>query len=202
MDILRQDIRYSLRTLFKSPVTSFVAILSLALGIGANTAIFSLLNALILRPLPIRAVLRAETLDQRSAVFLTTDRMIAMLSVFFGGLALLLASIGLYGLMSYAVARRTSEIGLRMALGAQRSGVLALILKDVALLVLAGMAVGIPAALGSSRFISSMVYGVAGNDPLTILLSSSILLAVAALAGYVPARRASRIDPTIALRSE
>jgi predicted permease len=147
-------------------------------------------------------VLRAETVDQRAASFLNTDRMIAMLSSFFGGLALLLASVGLYGLMSYTVARRTSEIGLRMALGAQPGSVLVLFLKEVIRLLLAGMAVGIPAALAASHLVSSMIYGVAGNDPLTILLSCSILLAVAALAAYVPARRASRIDPMTALRSE
>jgi predicted permease len=147
-------------------------------------------------------VLRAETVDQRAAASLDTDRMIAMLSSFFGGLALLLASVGLYGLMSYSVARRTPEIGLRMALGALPAGILVLILKEVAFLLLAGIAVGIPAALAGSHVISSMIYGVTDNDPSTILLSCSILLAVAALAAYVPARRASRIDPMIALRSE
>jgi predicted permease len=147
-------------------------------------------------------VLRAETLEQRAATFLATERMIAMLSSFFGGLALLLASVGLYGLMSYAVARRTSEIGLRMALGAQPARVLRLIFKEVMCLVLAGMAVGIPAAMIASRLVSGMVFGIAENDPLTILLSSGILMVVATLAGYVPARRASRIDPMIALRSE
>jgi predicted permease len=147
-------------------------------------------------------VLRAETLNQRSATFLGTDRMIAMLSSFFGGLALLLASIGIYGVMSYTVARRTSEIGLRMALGAQPGGVLALVLKEVMCLVVAGMVVGIIAALAGSRLITSMIYGVDSNDPLIILMSCSILLASAALAAYVPARRALRIDPMAALRSE
>jgi ABC-type antimicrobial peptide transport system permease subunit len=89
-----------------------------------------------------------------------------------------------------------------MALGAQPGSVLVLILKEVIWMLLAGMAVGIPAALAASHLISSMIYGVAGNDPLTILVSCSILLAVAALAAYVPARRASRIDPMTALRSE
>ena len=125
-----------------------------------------------------------------------------MLSGVFGGLALLLASVGLYGLMSNAVARRTSEFGLRMALGAQPASVAVLILKEVVWPVGAGIAVGIPAALAASHLISKMVFGVAGNDPLTILFSGSILLAVAALAGYMPARRASRLDPMTALRSE
>jgi predicted permease len=147
-------------------------------------------------------VLRAETLDQRSAMFLATERMIAMLSSFFGGLALLLASVGLYGLMSYAVTSRTPEIGIRVALGAQPTSVLALILRQTTWLVLVGMAAGIPAALAASRLISSMVYGVTGRDPLMILVSCSILLAVAAIAAYVPAHRASRIDPMVALRSE
>ena len=147
-------------------------------------------------------VLRAETVDQRAASILTTDRMIAMLSSFFGGLALLLASVGLYGMMSYAVARRTAEIGLRMALGAQPGSVLVLFLKEVIRLLLVGMATGIPAALAASRLISGMIYGVAGKDPSTILLSCSMLAAVAALAAYFPARRASRINPTAALRSE
>jgi predicted permease len=156
----------------------------------------------VLESLGRHLVLRSETLEQRSARFLTAERMIAMLSSFFGGLALLLAAIGLYGLMSYAVTCRTSEIGLRMALGAQPSGVMVLVLKDAAWLVLAGMAIGIPAALAGSRLISSVVYGVSGNDPLIVLVSCLILLSVATLAGYIPARRAARIEPMLALRSE
>jgi predicted permease len=147
-------------------------------------------------------ILRAETLEQRANSFLATDRMIAMLSSFFAGLALLLAAVGLYGLMSYAVARRTSEIGLRMALGAHPAGVLVLVMKEVLGLLLAGMAVGIPAALAAAHLVSGMVFGVAAGDPLTIGLACGILLTAALLAGYVPARRASRIDPMTALRSE
>jgi predicted permease len=147
-------------------------------------------------------VMRAQNLDQRSDIFLLTDRMIATLSSFFGGLALLLTSIGVYGLTSYAVTRRVSEIGLRMALGALPASVLALVMREVVWLVILGAAVGIPAALVTSRLISSMVYGVAGNDALTILLSSSLLLATAGVAGYLPARRASRVNPITALRSE
>ena len=146
--------------------------------------------------------LLTETLEQRADRFRSTDRIIALLSTFFGGLALLLAAIGLYGLMSYAVERRTSEIGLRMALGACSSDVQTMVLKDVLSLVMAGLCVGIPIAWACSRLISGMVYGVAINDPVTIALSSSILTLVAAVAGYLPARRASRIDPMVALRSE
>jgi predicted permease len=156
----------------------------------------------VLESLGRHTVLRAETLDQRSNTYLMTDRMIAMLSSLFGGLALLLASVGLYGLMSNAVARRTSEIGLRMALGARPASVMLLILHEVIGLMLAGIAVGIAAALAASRLISSMIHGVAANDPWIILLSGGILLAVALAAGYIPARRASRIDPMMALRSE
>lgn len=146
--------------------------------------------------------IKTETMDQRLDRVLTTDRIIALLSTFFGGLALLLASIGLYGLMSYAVERRTSEIGVRMALGAQRATVRTLILKDVMGLVVAGLAIGIPVAWASSRLVSGMIFGVAVDDPFTVALASAILIAVAALAGYLPARRASMIDPIAALRAE
>jgi predicted permease len=147
-------------------------------------------------------VLRAETLDQRSNRFLVADRMIALLSSVFGGLALFLASIGLYGLTSYAVARRTSEIGLRLALGARPAGVLTLVLREVGWLVVIGIGIGIVTALAVSRTISSMIYGIEGNHTLTVLLSSLILLCAAGSAGYFPARRATRIDPMTALRSE
>ncbi|MCP5114884.1 MAG: ABC transporter permease [bacterium] len=143
-----------------------------------------------------------RTLEERADMFLREERMIAILSTFFGGLALLLASIGLYGLMSYAVTRRTSEIGLRMALGAQPRNVQRLILREVIWLVSAGIVVGIPIAIGGSRFVSGMLFGISGNDPATIAFSAAVLLGVAVFAGYLPARRASQLDPMTALRSE
>ena len=150
-----------------------------------------------------QTVLRADTVDERmDRVVLLTDRIMAVLSPFFGGLALLLASIGLYGLMSYTVARRTSEIGLRVALGANPTSVQALVMKEALWMVLGGLAFGIPAALACKRLVSGMVYGIAANDAPTILLSCCILACSALLAGYLPARRASRIDPMKALRSE
>ncbi len=146
--------------------------------------------------------LDVETLEARTREMLISERMIAMLSAFMGGLALLLSAIGLYGLMSYVVTRRTSEIGTRMALGARTSDVLRLILRDVVLLVAVGIAVGIPSALAASRLIVGMLFGLSAADPLVIASSIFVLLGVALLAGYWPARRASRIDPVSALRAE
>ena len=130
------------------------------------------------------------------------ERLVARLSCVFGLLALVLVCIGLYGVMDYDVARRTHEIGIRMALGAQRRDVVGLVLREAMLLVVIGVLIGLSVALGASRFIASMPYGLTPNDPLTIALAGLLLLAVAALAGYLPARRASRVDPVVALRHE
>lgn len=130
------------------------------------------------------------------------DRLIATLSSFFGALALVLASVGLYGVMSYAVARRTNEIGVRMALGAASQNVIWMVLREVLVMVAIGVAVGLPAALACSRLVSSRLFGLSPNDPLTIALAAVVLVVVATLAGYVPARRASRVDPMVALRYE
>ncbi|HJQ25494.1 MAG TPA: ABC transporter permease [Blastocatellia bacterium] len=133
---------------------------------------------------------------------LMQERFIARLSGFFSLFALLLASVGLYGVMAYAVTRRTNELGIRMALGAQSGDVIRLVMRESLVLVLAGIAVGLAAALASSRFIASLLFGLTPNDPLTIGLAALLLIAVAALAGYLPARRATKIDPLAALRYE
>jgi predicted permease len=150
----------------------------------------------------LHTTLRIQTLEERADMFLADERLIAMLSASLGGLALLLAAVGLYGLMSHAVTRRTAEIGIRMALGAQRGSVLGLILREVMWLVLAGIAVAIPVAVAASRLISGMLFGLPANDPATMAWSAGVLAAVALFAGYLPARRASRIDPMTALRCE
>jgi len=133
---------------------------------------------------------------------LLRDRLMAKLSGLFGGLALLLASIGLYGLLSYGVASRTSEIGIRMALGAPSRSVLSLILKEAFILVLIGVAVGVPAVLYVARFAASFLFELSPTDPVSVAGSSLALLLVALLAGYLPARRATKVDPLVALRDE
>ncbi|PYJ99499.1 MAG: hypothetical protein DME23_09395 [Verrucomicrobia bacterium] len=133
---------------------------------------------------------------------LLRERLMATLSGFFGVLALLLACVGLYGILAYGVASRTNEIGLRMALGAQRGDVLWLILREALLLVLIGVAVGLPAVLAATRLVSSLLYGLTPTDPSSIGAAAVLMLAVAAVAGYFPARRATKVDPMVALRYE
>jgi len=140
-------------------------------------------------------------LDQKNES-LSRERLIATLSGFFGVLALLLASIGLYGVTAYGVLRRTREIGIRMSLGAQRGIILRMVLKDCLGMVAAGVAVGLPLSLWLSKIVSSQLFGVAPGDVISIGGATLILTVVAALAGYLPALRASRVDPMVALRYE
>jgi ABC-type antimicrobial peptide transport system permease subunit len=130
------------------------------------------------------------------------ERLFAKLTSFFGLLALGLACVGLYGTMSYAVVRRTNEIGIRMALGAEKRRVLGMVLKESLLLVAVGIALGLPIAFAATRLVKSFLFGLTPTDPLALLGSTLLLAAVAALAGYLPARRAARVDPLIALRYE
>jgi ABC-type antimicrobial peptide transport system permease subunit len=120
----------------------------------------------------------------------------------FAILALLIACVGLYGTVSYNVARRTGEIDIRIALGARRGGVVRMVLREVLVLVAGGLAIGVATALGTSRLVASFLYGMTAHDPLTFTLAVMTLLGTALLAAYAPARKASRIDPMIALRQE
>ena len=145
-------------------------------------------------------VFHARTLVAQMEQSMLKERLLAALSTFFGALALLLACVGLYGLMAYAVARRTSEIGIRLALGARRDQVIWLVLRETLWLTLAGVAIGIPLSLWAARYAKAVLFGIGTSDPLTIAATVAILLAVAALAGYLPARRAVGVDPMVALR--
>jgi predicted permease len=151
------------------------------------------------RSLPVTGV---TTLDEQVARTLTDQRLVAQLSTFFGLLAVFLSSIGIYGVMSYVVSRRTNEIGIRMALGAARAHVRWLVMREILLLVAIGVAIGIPAAFAGDRFVANMLFGVKSTDPSSLLIAVAFLLTVAAFAGYLPARRASRVDPMEALRYE
>ncbi len=165
---------------------------------SAATAVTNAVKAIDPR-LPVYGV---KTLDDQLDDSLVDERLVASLSSAFGALALLVAAIGLYGLMAYAVNRRTNEIGLRMALGAQPAKIARMVLRETMFLVGVGLAIGIPAALVTSRLIASELYGLKPGDPITLLLASLVTAGVAALAGYLPARRATRVDPMIALRHE
>lgn len=143
-----------------------------------------------------------KTLDEQVNQSLIQERLVAWLSSLFGLLALLLAAVGLYGLMTYAVNRRTGEIGIRMALGAARRQIAGMILRETLQLVLIGLAIGIPAAIAAARLIESELYGLKSDDPMTLLVAISIMTTIAVLAAYLPARRASRVEPMVALRME
>jgi ABC-type antimicrobial peptide transport system permease subunit len=167
-----------------------------------SKAIFPLLRGIVAKLDPTLSVFEMKTLQTQLNETLSTERLIATLSLVFGTLATVLAALGLYGVMAFAVARRTKEIGLRMALGAAKGSVLWLVLREVLLLLGAGLLVGIPCAYLFSRYVSSQLFGVKPTDPSTCIAAIGILAAVAALSGFVPARRASTIDPLTALRHE
>jgi ABC-type antimicrobial peptide transport system permease subunit len=133
---------------------------------------------------------------------LARDRVMAMLAGFFGGVALLLAALGLYGVTAYAVARRRLEIGIRIALGAAPAGVVRLVLSRVTMLVAMGVVAGVGVSVWASTFVGSLLFGLAPRDPLTMTGAVAVLAAVGCVAGWLPAWRASRIDPAQVLRAE
>jgi putative ABC transport system permease protein len=282
MDSLIKDIRFGMRGLMKRPGFTAVAVITLALGIGANSAIFSVVNAVLLRPLPFkdpdrllvlwerrensgranlhlsgheyaafkgldtppnpemymthlqepqstmavmartsgdplqlagaaREQLKAmdsdipvtvTTMDQIFSNSLAGQRFNTSLLGVFAAVALLLAMIGVFGVINYSVAQRTHEIGIRIALGAQRSDVFKLVVGQGLLLVLVGVVVGTAGSVALTRFIEGMIYGVSPTDGLTFVVVSLMVTMVAFLACYLPARRATRVDPLVALRYE
>jgi len=148
------------------------------------------------------ASLQFTTMTEQVAQSLNRDRLLAMLAGFFGALALLLALIGLYGTMSYNVARRKNEIGIRIALGAAQARVVQMVLGEIGLVVVAGLVIGIALAMAATRLVASFLFGLQASDPATWIAAAGVLLTVALLAGAAPAWRAARMNPMTALREE
>jgi predicted permease len=147
-------------------------------------------------------ILKIDTVNEQLADVLLQERLVAVLSSVFGALSLVLAALGLYGVIAFAVAQRTNEIGIRMALGATRSGVLGSTLRESAVLVVTGAAIGIPSMLVLNRLITSRLFGVTAADPVTVAAAIGLLVAVTAAAAFLPAWRASTVDPSVALRRD
>jgi ABC-type antimicrobial peptide transport system permease subunit len=148
------------------------------------------------------ALYRVKTQVEEINESLFQERLFARLTSFFGVLAVLLACVGVYGIMAFAVTRRTHEIGIRMALGASRAQIIGMVLRETCLLVGAGIAIGVVLAVGASRLISTLLYGLKPTDPATMTIAALFMLAAALFAGYAPSRRASKVDPMVALRYE
>lgn len=166
------------------------------------TAMIAVVRAAVAKIDPALPLSETKPLTANVADMLVQERLVAQLSTFFGVLALLLAALGLYGVISYAMARRTNEIGIRMALGAQRRNVLLMVLGESLLLVGAGVAIGLPCAIGLARLVSSRLFGLQAWDPATLGVAALVLLTVAGFAALVPALRAARLNPVTALHYE
>jgi predicted permease len=169
---------------------------------AASAAAFNSIRSEVKQIAPSMPVYAMKTVESQLDETLMTDRLIATLSAGFGLLATLLASVGLYGVMAFVVARRRKELGIRLALGAQSRSVIWLVMREVLLLLAIGLAIGIPAALSLGRYVASQLYGIQANDPSLAVSTVVVLAMVSSAAGLIPAHRASRIDPILALRYE
>jgi predicted permease len=171
-------------------------------GPGDVTRLAPAIRAITNETVPGGFVTGIATMEQIVEMSLVRERMLALLATFFAALALILACIGLYGVMAYRVARRTREIGIRIAVGASQPSVVWMMVRETLLLVIIGAALGTLASLAANRYVAGQLFGVTPRDPVAIVVALSVLGIVTMVAGYVPARQASRIDPVRALRAE
>jgi len=185
---------------FQAPIPFNLTVQVRTLGDPAPYA--ATIQRLVREIAPQSQVVGWQTMSEAVNETLVQERFVAQVGGAFSLFALLLACIGLYGVMSYAVTRRTNEIGVRMALGAQGKDVVWLVMREVSLLVAVGACIGLAAAMAATRLVSTLLFGLEPNDPSTIALATLLMVGVAALAGFMPARRAARVDPLIALRHE
>lgn len=169
---------------------------------GNEAAISAAVRAAVKEAAPAVPPIQIRSMNELMGESLTTERLISQLSSFFGLLALVLASIGLYGVMAHNVASKTNEIGISVALGAQPSDILRIVLRETVIIVAIGVALGLPSILAAKRWISGQLFGLTPLDPLAVGVAALILAAVTVAAGYIPARWASRVDPMVALRYE
>jgi predicted permease len=181
------------------PITSALVLVR---GGGDVTRLTPPVRDVVSKVVPGGFVTEVVTIEQQVAASLRRERLLSMLATFFGGLALVLACIGLYGVMSFGVIRRTREIGIRIAIGARHASVIWMVIRGMLAWVAVGVVVGTIVAVFASRYVEAQLFGIAPGDPLAILAAVLLLLAIAAIAGFLPARHASRIDPVIALRTE
>ena len=188
---------------FLNPVEPDVAASSVEVrAAGDISAVTGSIREAVRQVAPNLPPLEIATMNELVADSVTQDRLLTKLSGFFGALAVLLACIGIYGIMAYAVANRTSEIGIRMALGAQRGNVVRLILRESMTLVLIGVVIGFPAVFAAWKLLKSVLFGLTAADPVALASATILMFVVAAVAGYIPAYRASKTDPIVALRYE
>jgi predicted permease len=169
---------------------------------NASASAYSMIRNEVKQLDPQMPVYGMKSVETQLDETLLTDRLIALLSAGFGLLATILASVGLYGVMAFVVARRKKELGIRIALGAERGGVMWMVMKEVMVLLAIGLVIGVPAAIGLGSYVSSQLYGITPNDPWMAVSTVALLTVVSAAAGMIPAHRASRIDPILALRYE
>jgi ABC-type antimicrobial peptide transport system permease subunit len=171
-------------------------------SVSDRTPVLAAVRQIIQRADPSVPILSARSMEDQMAPSTATERATAQVAVAFAVIALLLAAIGLFGVLSYAVARRRSEFAIRIALGARPGGVVAMVLREMGGLIAAGLALGGGLTYAASRWIASVLYGVAPQDPLTLACAVALLVAVALVAVCLPAWRASKLDPMTALRQE